>query len=120
MVCYEFYKTAYRGGSISAEDWPGYEARAEAQAASYERTYTVSYPSPQSRSMAVCSLAETLYSIDLILNGEGGPVSSVSVGSVSTSYGSSASAAIDVSPAGQARELYRTARLYLDIYRGVG
>ena len=40
MVCYEFYRTTYRGGSISAEDWPGYEARAEAQVAFYERTYT--------------------------------------------------------------------------------
>ena len=120
MVCYEFYKTAYRGGSIFAEDWPGYEARAEAQVARYERAYTVSYPGPQSRSMAVCALAETIYSIDLVINGEGGPVASVSVGSVSTSYGSAASSAIDVSPAGQARELYRAAKLYLDIYRGVG
>lgn len=120
MVCYEFYRTAYRGGSISAEDWPGYEARAEAQVARYERTYTVSYPAQESRSMAICALAETIYSIDLVINGEGGPVTSVSVGSVSTSYGSAASAAIDVSPAGQARELYRTAKLYLDIYRGVG
>lgn len=119
MVCYEFYKTAYRGGSISAEDWPGYEARAEAQAARYERAYTVGYPGPQSRSMAICALADTMQSIDLILNGEGGPVASVSVGSVSTSYGSAASAAIDVSPAGQAREMLRTARLYMDIYRGV-
>lgn len=120
MVCYEFYKTAYRGGSISAEDWPSYEARAEAQVARYERTYIVGYPTPESRQKAICVLAETMQSIDLILNGEGGPVASVSVGSVSTSYGSAASLAIDVSPAGQARELYRTAKLYLDIYRGVG
>lgn len=120
MVCYEFYRTAYRGGSIQPSEWPSYEARAEAQVERYEHTYTVSYPTPESRQKAVCALAETLYSIDLIINGEGGPVASVSVGSVSTSYGSAASAAIDVSPAGQARELYRTAKLYLDIYRGVG
>lgn len=120
MVCYEFYRTTYRGGSISAEDWPGYEARAEAQVAFYERTYTVGYPGPESRQKAVCALAEAMQSFDLILNGEGGPVSSVSVGSVSTSYGGAAGSAIDASPAGQARELYRTAKLYLDIYRGVG
>lgn len=120
MVCYEYYRTAYRGGSISAEDWPSYEARAEAQVALYERTYIVGYPTPESRQKAVCALAETMQSIDLILNGEGGPVSSVSVGSVSTSYGSAASSAIDVSPAGQARELLQAAKLYLDIYRGVG
>lgn len=120
MVCYEYYRTAYRGGSIQPSEWPSYEARAEAQVARYERAYTVSYPGPQSRSMAVCALADAMQSIDLILNGEGGPVASVSVGSVSTSYGSAASLAIDVSPAGQARELYRTAKLYLDIYRGVG
>ena len=120
MVCYDFYRTADRGGSISSDEWARYEARAEAQVASYERTYTVGYPNRKSRPMAICAIAEALYSIDLILNGEGGPVSSVSVGSVSTSYGSSASAAIDVSPAGQAKELYRCAKQYLDIYRGVG
>lgn len=120
MVCYEFYRTTYRGGSISSDDWPGYEARAEAQIARYERMYTVGYPGPQSRSMAICAVAEAMYSIDLIVNGEGGPVASVSVGSVSTSYGSAASSAIDVSPSGQARELYRAAHLYLEFYRGVG
>ena len=61
MVCYEFYRTTYRGGSISAEDWPGYEARAEAQVAFYERTYTVGYPGPASTSsstgrVALCPL----------------------------------------------------------------
>ena len=60
MVCYEFYRTTYRGGSISAEDWPGYEARAEAQVAFYERTYTVGYPGPESRQKAVCALAEAM------------------------------------------------------------
>lgn len=120
MVCYDFYRTAYRGGSISADDWAGYEARAEAQVARYEREYTVGYPNRKARPMAICAVAEAIQSIDLIINGEGGPVSSVSVGSVSTSYGGAASAAIDVSPAGQAKELYRCAKQYLDIYRGVG
>ena len=58
--------------------------------------------------------------LDLLANGEGGPVQSASIGSVSVSYGGSAAQAVDLTPKGQARELYRCASLYLDIYRGVG
>ena len=120
MVSYAFYRDTYRGGSISEADWPVYEARGEAQAARYERAYTVTAPGPDGRSMAVCALAEALYSFDLLANGEGGPVQSCSIGSVSASYGSAAGQSLDLSPRGQAQELYRTASLYLDIYRGVG
>lgn len=119
MVGYEFYAVMYRGGSISAQDWPGYEARAAAQLARYKRIYTVTAPGEDAESMAVCAMAEALYSFDLIANGEGGPVQSASIGSVSTSYGN-VGGAIDISPKGQAKELYRCASLYLDIYRGVG
>ena len=65
-------------------------------------------------------MAEALHGFDLIANGEAGPVQSASIGSASASYGGVGSQAVDVSPAGQARELYRCACLYLDIYRGVG
>lgn len=118
---YDFYKTRYYGGSISAEDWPAYEARAAAQLARYKRSYTVTAPeeSPDAESMAVCAMAEALQSFDLIANGEGGAVQSASIGSVSASYGSSGGNAVDITPEGQARELYRLACLYLDIYRGV-
>lgn len=70
--------------------------------------------------MAICAMAEALYGFELIANGEGGPVQSASIGSVSVSYGSGGAQAVDMSPAGQTRELYRTACLYLEIYRGCG
>lgn len=121
MVNYEFYISEFHGGSISQEDWPQYEARAAAQLARYKRIYTVTAEdTPDAEKMAVCAMAEQLQGFDLIANGEGGAVQSVSVGSVSTSYGSAGAQAVDVTPSGQAKALYRTACLYLDIYRGVG
>ena len=121
MVAFEFYTDTYKGGVISKEDWPRYEARAAAQLARYKRIYTVTTPedSSDAESMAICAMAEALQGFDLIANGEGGAIQSASIGSVSTSYGSAGAQAVDVSPAGQARELYRLACLYLDIYRGV-
>jgi len=122
VVCYHFYANDFHGTSISAEDWPLFEARAAEQLARYKRIYTVTAPEGQeaAEGMAVCAMAEALHSFDLIANGEGGVVQSASIGSVSTSYGNAASQAVDVSPKGQAKELYRCACLYLEIYRGVG
>ena len=121
MVTFDFYHNDYHGGAIAPENWPAYEARAAAQLARYKRIYTVTVPegSPDAESMAVCAMADALQSFDLIANGEGGAVQSASIGSVSTSYGSSGSNAVDITPKGQARELYRLACLYLEIYRGV-
>lgn len=116
---YEFYRSRYNGGSVPEPEWPSYEFRAETQLNRYKRIYTVTVPdyNPDAESMAICAMADALYSFDLIANGEGG-VQSASIGSVSTSYGSQQ--AVDISPASQAKELYRCASLYLDIYRGVG
>lgn len=121
-VDYEFYKCRYIGGSISYEEWPEYETRAMAILYRYKRIYTVTVPQeePDGERLAVCAMAEALRNFDLIANGEGVPVQSASIGSVSTSFGTSGTDAVDVSPAGQAKELYRCASLYLDIYRGVG
>lgn len=121
MVKYTFYTNKYRGGSIPKEEWPGYERRAAAQLARYKRIYTVTSPEgmPDAEELAVCAMADALYSFDLIANGEGGPVQSASVGSVSVSYGGVSGMAIDISPKGQAKELYRCACMYLDVYRGV-
>ena len=117
MVDYEFYMSRYGGGSIPENEWHNYTHRAEVQLKRYERIYTVKAVEPDGESMAICAMADALYSFDLIANGEGG-VQSASIGSVSTSYGSQQ--AVDISPAAQSRELYRAASLYLDIYRGVG
>lgn len=119
---YEFYRSRYNGGSIPDDEWPEYSTRAEAILYRYKRIYTVTVPDyePEAEKLAVCAMAEALHSFDLIANGEGGPVQSASIGSVSTSFGASSADAVDMSQAGQAKELYRCASLYLDIYRGVG
>lgn len=121
MVRYTYYTNKYQGGSIPKEEWSGYERRAAAQLARYKRIYTVASPDgvPDAEELAICAMAEALYSFDLIANGEGGPVQSASIGSVSVNYGGLSGTAIDISPKGQAKELYRCACLYLDIYRGV-
>ena len=122
MVGYDFYLNQYHGSALSHAAWTVYEAKAAAQLARYKRIYTVTAPedSRGAEEMAVCAMAEALHGFDLIANGEGGAVQSASIGSVSTSYGSSGSNAVDITPKGQARELYRLACMYLDIYRGVG
>lgn len=122
MVNHEFYKSNYHGGSISSEDWPTFEARAAAQLAQYKRIYTVTAPEnePNAESMAICAMADALAFFTAALNGTGGPVSSASIGSVSTSYAGASGGAVDLSAKGQAQELYRCACQYLDIYRGVG
>lgn len=118
MADYGFYMNDYRGSTISLYDWETYESRASAQLSRYKRIYTIKAPDENSEAFAVCAMAEALNSFDLIANGEGGAVQSASIGSVSVGYGSGGTNAIDISPKAQARELYRCACLYLDIYRG--
>lgn len=119
MVSYEFYISTYHGGALSEEEWPEAEKRAADQLRRYKRIYTVTAPDNDAESMAICAMAEALHNIDMVVSGEAGAVQSASIGSVSTSYGSAAAVAVDVSEKGQAKALYRAARLYLDIYRGV-
>lgn len=122
MVAFEFYANEYLGGSISPQDWPTYEARAAEQLARYKRIYTVIVPEeePQAERLAICAMADALAYFTAAVNGAGGPVASASIGSVSTSYAGVSDGTVDLSPKGQARELYRCASLYLEIYRGVG
>ena len=120
MVDYEFYISVYYGGAIPADDWAELEARAADQLRRYKRIYTVPAPDEQAEGLAVCAMAEALHNFDMIVSGATGSVQSASIGSVSTTYGSAAAAAVDVSERGQAKALYRAACLYLDIYRGCG
>lgn len=115
MVDYGFYMLTYKGVSIDLMEWPTYEARAAAQLAQYKRIYTVTAPDEKAEAMAVCAMADALAYFTAAQNGT---VTSASIGSVSVSYG--IPSAVDLSPKGQARELYRCASQYLDIYRGVG
>lgn len=118
MVDYLFYTETYKGTSIPLTEWPMFETRAAEQLAYYKRIYTVTAPEENSEKMAVCAMADVLAYFTAAQNGTGGAVSSASIGSVSVNYGSAANA-VDLSAKGQAKELMRCARLYLDIYRGV-
>lgn len=75
-------------------------------------------PQVDCEAMAVCAMADTLAYIIAAQNGTAA-VTSASVGSVSVGYANSANT-VDLSPKGQAKELYRSASLYLEFYRGVG
>lgn len=118
MPDYDFYRAAYGGSSLTADEWCEFGKRAAEQLARYKRIYTVTAPEDDAESMAICAMADALAYFTAAQNGTGGAVSSASIGSVSISYGNAANA-VDLSTKGQARELLRCARLYLDIYRGV-
>lgn len=83
-----------------------------------EGNVTIVTPQVVAEAMAVCAMADALAYFTAAQNGMGA-VASASIGSVSVSYGNAASS-LDLSPRGQAKELYRSASLYLDFYRGVG
>lgn len=114
-VDYAYYTDIYLGSSIPGCEFCSLAQRASAQLAKYKRMYTITSPGEESEKMAICAMAEALYMIQMAQNGTG-TVSSASIGSVSVSYGSPQ--ALDLSSKGQARELYRAASTYLDIYRG--
>lgn len=117
-VGFDFYQNTYGGSLIPYEEWVNYEAHASAQLARYKDIYTVSsytsYEGPDAESMAVCAMAETFYSYDSLLSGQG-EMKSASIGSVSVSYGGTD---IDTSPQAQAKELLKAAKRFLSIYRG--
>lgn len=119
MVPYEFYLAAYRGGSISPEEWPEAEREASATLARYKRIYTVTSPpdSVDAESMAVCAMAEALIFNARAEAGQAA-ISSASIGSVSTSYAGTSS--VDLSRSAKANRVYNACVLYLDIYRGCG
>lgn len=117
MVTFEFYKDTYLGGSISETDWATFEKRAAEQLARFKRIYTVTAPDEDAESMAICAMADAIAYFTEAVNG-GGQITSASIGSVSMGYASTN--AVDISPKGQAKELYRCAAQYLEIYRGVG
>lgn len=84
----------------------------------YKQIYQVISPEIDSESLALCSMADALYYFEAVQNGEGGILTSSTIGSVSESY-SGGNTSVDFSAKGQARELYRCASLYLKIYRGI-
>lgn len=117
VVEYAFYKDIYHGGSISETEWEVFEARAVEQLTRFKRIYTVTAPCEDAERMAICAMADAIYYFSEAVNGRG-QLSSASIGSVSVGYVSTN--AVDISPKAQAKELYRCATTYLEIYRGVG
>lgn len=124
MVAFDFYKDTYAGSSISEGEWPLYEKRAAEKLAYYRRIYTVTAPEANAEAMAICAMADALAYFTAAMNGAGvGVVTAASIGSVSVTYGGSygsAASSLDLSAKGQEKELLRCAKLYLDVYRGVG
>lgn len=118
MVDFTFYQETYRGTSLALEEFQIFGKRAEEQLAKYKRIYNITAPDENSEAMAACAMADALAYFCAAQNGTGGSVASASIGSVSVSYGGGQ--AVDCSPKAQERELLRCAKLYLDIYRGVG
>lgn len=123
MVEYGYYTGTFHGAAIPETEWPAAEREASATLAKYKRDYTVTAIDADSESMAICAMAETIYENAVAkaacLNG--GPISSVSVGSVSTgrSSGSGVNGGLDTAPSAVERRIYKAASLYLDIYLGV-
>lgn len=113
MADYQFYTDTYLGGSIPAEEFPRLAQRAGEQLAQYKRMYAVKEPAEGNENKAVCAMADALYYFETLQNG--GMVASSSIGSVSSSF---QTGAVDLSPKAQAKELYRCACQYLEIYRG--
>ena len=119
MADYEFYASVYMGDSIPENEFPRLAKRAGEQLSRYKRIYTVTAQDADAEDMAICAMADALAYYEAAQSGTGGPVSAASIGSVSVSYSGPANA-VDTSQAAQERELYRCAKLYLDIYRGCG
>ena len=112
---YDFYKNTYCGTAISVEDFPELMARAKDKLAHYRRTYRVEGDETMEK-MALCAMAEAISYFDAAQNGQGG-LRYASVGTVSVS-GKGIYSQVDISPKAQEKELYRTASMYLTIYRG--
>lgn len=113
MPDYSFYITQYLGDSISGDDFPRLAKRAAAKLERYKRIYTVTAPDELAENMAICAMVDTLNYYETAQDPCNGSVSSAKVGSVSVSYNT-----VDVSEKAQEHELYTSACLYLDIYRG--
>ncbi len=109
MVDYAYYVGDYMGSVIPENAFPTAAARAQHILAQLCRRCHV-VGGEDSRAMAVCAMAETLYAAPRHSRG----VAEERVGEVSVRYDSSRAA-----DRALWRELYRKAAIYLDFYRGV-
>ena len=105
MIDYEFYVNSYLGAVIPEKSFPGAAVRAAEALGRLRRQYTIKETDSMSVKMALCAMAETVYSYESRKAG----VSMATVGGVSVRYEKSSSLS---------RQLLEKARIYLDIYRG--
>ena len=111
MADYDFYVNAYLGSEIPEKTFGAMAKQAEAALERFQRIYRVEASGEEVLKMAVCAMAEVLYGY----RKRGSGVTAETVGSVSVRYESGQAADKSL-----ARELYRKASIYLDIYRGAG
>ena len=110
MADFDFYTRIYLGDRIPMEVFDRWAKRAEEELERILRDYQVKVPGSDSRDLAICAMAETLYDHSKRRGG----VTAASVGQVSVHYGSA-----DTAQRQLRRALYDRAAIYLDIYRGV-
>lgn len=106
MADYAFYVNDYLGSAIPENAFAGMAAQARQYLNKWKRRYQVTTSGPEAESMAICAMAETLWSY----RKEG--LYSARVGNVTVRY--------DVNRNALAKELYEKASIYVDIYRGCG
>lgn len=106
MVDFEFYVNCYLGSAIPEKAFSGMAAQAQQYLDWFKCVYRVESSGVEAESMALCAMAETLWSR------RNTGLSSASLGSVSVQYAKERPSLT--------RELYDKARIYVDIYRGVG
>ena len=105
MVSYDFYQNVYMGNALSEHAFPAAIARAEEWLQMLERTCTVTAAGPDSRSLALCAIAE-----EMVRYRKHRQVVQESAGGVSVRYESAGS--LD-------KMLLSCAKIYLRICRGV-
>jgi len=110
MADFAFYTDIYLGSAIPEKAFPGMAQRARESLDRLQRIYQVTVPGEDSRKMAICAMAESIYAASKRRGG----VTSASVGEVSVHYESGERAEKQLQ-----RELYEKASIYLEISRGV-
>lgn len=104
MIDYDFYVNSYLGSVLPEKAFPNAAVRAGDALRRICRQYQVVIPDEISEKMALCAMAETIYSH------KKENMTSASVGSVSVRYEKGESLN---------QKLLQKARIYLEIYRGV-
>lgn len=110
MADFAFYTQQYLGSEVPEKAFESAAAQAKAVLSRFRRIYRVAECTPAEEDMAICAMAETLYAWGRCKAG----ISAATVGGVSVRYDQTEEADRRL-----ARELYRKASIYLDIYRGV-